>query len=164
MFIVFFDDFVGLVFFQMLYFNELFELISGKFLVEYDLVIEIYGELNVMQSNVVLICYVFFGYYYVVGYYSVDECKLGWWDSCIGLGKLIDICKFFVVVFNNFGGCNGFSGFVSINLVIGKVYGVDFLMVMVEDWVYSQVCLVDCFGICQWVVVVGGSFGGMQVL
>ncbi|MCR1764342.1 homoserine O-acetyltransferase, partial [Pseudomonas aeruginosa] len=65
---------------------------------------------------------------------------------------------------NNLGGCNGSSGPASINPATGKVYGADFPMVTVEDWVHSQARLADRLGIRQWAAVVGGSLGGMQAL
>ncbi|MGU2525959.1 alpha/beta fold hydrolase, partial [Pseudomonas aeruginosa] len=161
---VFPDDSVGLVSPQTLHFNEPLELTSGKSLAEYDLVIETYGELNATQSNAVLICHALSGHHHAAGYHSVDERKPGWWDSCIGPGKPIDTRKFFVVALNNLGGCNGSSGPASINPATGKVYGADFPMVTVEDWVHSQARLADRLGIRQWAAVVGGSLGGMQAL
>ena len=149
---------------QTLHFNEPLELTSGKSLAEYDLVIETYGELNATQSNAVLICHALSGHHHAAGYHSVDERKPGWWDSCIGPGKPIDTRKFFVVALNNLGGCNGSSGPASINPATGKVYGADFPMVTVEDWVHSQARLADRLGIRQWAAVVGGSLGGMQAL
>ncbi|MCL8274381.1 alpha/beta fold hydrolase, partial [Pseudomonas aeruginosa] len=161
---VFPDDSVGLVSPQTLHFNEPLKLTSGKSLAEYDLVIETYGELNATQSNAVLICHALSGHHHAAGYHSVDERKPGWWDSCIGPGKPIDTRKFFVVALNNLGGCNGSSGPASINPATGKVYGADFPMVTVEDWVHSQARLADRLGIRQWAAVVGGSLGGMQAL
>ncbi|MGV8603908.1 hypothetical protein ACV354_29720, partial [Pseudomonas aeruginosa] len=143
---VFPDDSVGLVSPQTLHFNEPLELTSGKSLAEYDLVIETYGELNATQSNAVLICHALSGHHHAAGYHSVDERKPGWWDSCIGPGKPIDTRKFFVVALNNLGGCNGSSGPASINPATGKVYGADFPMVTVEDWVHSQARLADRLG------------------
>lgn len=161
---VFPDDSVGLVSPQTLHFNEPLELTSGKSLAEYDLVIETYGELNATQSNAVLICHALSGHHHAAGYHSAEDRKPGWWDSCIGPGKPIDTRRFFVVALNNLGGCNGSSGSASINPATGKVYGADFPMVTVEDWVHSQARLADRLGIRQWAAVVGGSLGGMQAL
>ena len=46
----------------------------------------------------------------------------------------------------------------------GKVYGADFPVVTVEDWVNAQALLLDALGIDQLAAVMGGSLGGMQAL
>jgi homoserine O-acetyltransferase len=46
----------------------------------------------------------------------------------------------------------------------GKVYGADFPVVTVEDWVNAQARLLDQLGIQQLAAVMGGSLGGMQAL
>jgi homoserine O-acetyltransferase len=44
------------------------------------------------------------------------------------------------------------------------VYGADFPVVTVEDWVNAQARLLDALGIEQLAAVMGGSLGGMQAL
>jgi homoserine O-acetyltransferase len=44
------------------------------------------------------------------------------------------------------------------------LYGPDFPIVTVKDWVASQARLADALGIQCWAAVVGGSLGGMQVM
>ena len=46
----------------------------------------------------------------------------------------------------------------------GQVYGADFPVVTVEDWVNAQARLLDRLGISSWPPVMGGSLGGMQAL
>jgi homoserine O-acetyltransferase len=46
----------------------------------------------------------------------------------------------------------------------GRVYGADFPVVTVEDWVDAQARLLDGLGITQLAAVMGGSLGGMQAL
>lgn len=161
---VFPEDSVGLVSPQTLHFSEPLALVSGRTLPEYQLVIETYGELNATASNAVLICHALSGHHHAAGYNSPDERKPGWWDSCIGPGKAIDTRKFFVVALNNLGGCNGSTGPTSLDPATGRIYGSDFPVVTVEDWVNSQARLADRLGINQWAAVVGGSLGGMQAL
>ena len=48
----------------------------------------------------------------------------------------------------------------SINPSSGEIYGADFPVVSVTDWVNSQKMLMDYFEIDCWEFVVGGSFGG----
>lgn len=46
----------------------------------------------------------------------------------------------------------------------GRIYGADFPVVTVEDWVNAQARLLDQLGIGQLAAVLGGSLGGMQAL
>lgn len=157
-------DSVGIVSPKCIHFDEDLALRSGKTLSGFDLMIETYGELNQDRSNAVLICHALSGDHHAAGFHSESDAKPGWWDHCIGPGKAIDTNIFFVVALNNLGGCAGSSGPTSLNPETGKIYGPDFPVVTVRDWVKSQVMLSDRLGIEQWAAVVGGSLGGMQVL
>ena len=157
-------DSVGLVSPKCIHFDEALTLRSGKTLSGFDLMIETYGELNQDRSNAILICHALSGDHHAAGFHSESDAKPGWWDHCIGPGKAIDTNLFFVVALNNLGGCAGSSGPTSLNPETGKIYGPDFPVVTVRDWVKSQVMLSDRLGIEQWAAVVGGSLGGMQVL
>jgi homoserine O-acetyltransferase len=46
----------------------------------------------------------------------------------------------------------------------GEIYGADFPVVTVEDWVDAQARLLDALGIQTLAAVMGGSLGGMQAL
>lgn len=155
---------VGLVTPKTQHFSEPLTLRSGRVLNEYDLVYETYGELNTDASNAILICHALSGDHHAAGYHSPDDRKPGWWETAIGPDKAIDTNRFFVVSVNNLGGCSGSSGPTTINPETGKVYGPDFPIVAVRDWVNSQARLADVLGIEQWAAVIGGSLGGMQVL
>ena len=157
-------DSVGIVSPKCIHFDEDLALRSGKTLSGFDLMIETYGELNQDRSNAILICHALSGDHHAAGFHSESDAKPGWWDHCIGPGKAIDTNIFFVVALNNLGGCAGSSGPTSLNPETGKIYGPDFPVVTVRDWVKSQVMLSDRLGIEQWAAVVGGSLGGMQVL
>lgn len=158
------SDSVGLVTPKVHHFDQPLILRSGRILPSYDLVYETYGQLNADRSNAILICHALSGDQHAAGYHSMEDSKPGWWDSAIGPGKAIDTNQFFVVALNNLGGCSGSSGPTSINPETGKVYGPDFPIVSVRDWVNSQARLADALGIEQWAAVIGGSLGGMQVL
>lgn len=155
---------VGVIKPQTLHFDQPLKLVCGKVLRQYDLVYETYGELNKEHSNAILICHALSGDHHAAGYHSKSDPKPGWWDSCIGPGKPIDTHHFFVVSLNNLGGCGGSTGPTSINPDTGELYGPDFPIVTVKDWVESQARLADVLEICSWVAVVGGSLGGMQAL
>jgi homoserine O-acetyltransferase/O-succinyltransferase len=157
-------DSVGLVHPKTLHFDKPLALACGKSLSQYDLIYETYGELNADATNAVLICHALSGDHHAAGYHNEEDKKAGWWDSCIGPGKPIDTNKFFVVSLNNLGGCNGSTGPNTVDPMTGELYGPDFPIVTVQDWVESQARLADVLGINTWAAVVGGSLGGMQAL
>lgn len=157
-------DSVGLVSPSTLHVDSPLKLDCGRTLPSYDLVYETYGELNADHSNAVLICHALSGDHHAAGYHSMADRKPGWWDTAIGPGKAIDTNRFFVVCPNNLGGCKGSSGPNTLNPDTGELYGPDFPIVTVPDWVRSQAVLADKLGIQQWAAVIGGSLGGMQAL
>jgi homoserine O-acetyltransferase len=157
-------DSVGLVVPKLHRFDEPLPLDSGRELPHYELAYETYGKLNQDRSNAILICHALSGDHHAAGYYSPDDRKPGWWESCIGPGKPIDTNRFFVVSLNNIGGCSGSTGPASINPRNGKRYGPHFPIVTVADWVRSQARLADVLGIGCWAAVIGGSLGAMQAL
>jgi len=155
---------VGIVTPQKVQFDNPLHLKSGVVLDSYELVYETYGELNADKSNAVLICHALSSNHHVAGYYADDPKTIGWWNNMIGPGKAIDTRKFFVVGVNNLGGCHGSTGPASVNTKTGKLYGADFPMVTVQDWVATQAQLADYLGIKQFAAIAGGSLGGMQAL
>ncbi|KHD08751.1 homoserine acetyltransferase [Candidatus Thiomargarita nelsonii] len=157
-------DNVGLVTAQTHKFTTPLALDCGRSLPSYELIYETYGTLNEHHSNAILICHALSSDHHAAGYYSMQDKKPGWWDTCIGPGKPIDTNRFFVVSLNNLGGCKGSTGPKSINPDTNKPYGPDFPIVTVRDWVKSQARLADVLGISQWAAVIGGSLGGMQAL
>ncbi|OPX54298.1 homoserine O-acetyltransferase [Oceanospirillum multiglobuliferum] len=158
------EDSVGIVEPQSARFDSPLELACGRTLDSYELIYETYGTLNAQRSNAVLICHALSGTHHAAGYHSVDDRKPGWWDAYIGPGKPIDTSRFYVVCLNNLGGCNGSTGPTSIDPKTGKIFGPDFPVMTVPDWVNSQARLADYLGIDVWAAVVGGSLGGMQAL
>lgn len=155
---------VGIVQPQTLIFDEPLTLECQQILPAFELVIETYGTLNTDKSNAILICHALSGSHHAAGYHSADDTKAGWWDNLIGNGKAIDTSKFFVVCLNNIGSCHGSTGPTTINPKTGKIYGADFPLITIKDWVKTQVMLSDRLGIKKWHAIVGGSMGGMQAL
>jgi len=155
---------VGEVTPQRVRFDQPITLAGGTTLPGFELVYETYGELNAEGSNAILICHALSGSHHVAGTYVGQPNSEGWWDNLVGPGKPVDTNRFFVVGVNNLGGCYGSTGPMSINPATGQVYGADFPVVTVEDWVAAQARLADHLGIACWAAVVGGSLGGMQAL
>jgi homoserine O-acetyltransferase len=158
------EDSIGIVTPQTMHFDAPLALVCGRTLEQYDLIYETYGELNADKSNAILICHALSSDHHAAGYHSMEDRKPGWWEACIGPGKVIDTNHFYVVSLNNLGGCKGSSGPTSIDPATGKAYGPDFPIVTVKDWVRSQALFADKLGIDTWQAVIGGSLGGMQVL
>jgi len=151
---------------QSLHFEAPLPLQSGASIRAYDLAFETYGTLNADKSNAVLICHALNASHHVAGVYAGQPKSEGWWDSMIGPGKPVDTNRFFVIGVNNLGSCFGSTGPMHINpdSADGQVYGADFPVVTVEDWVDAQARLLDRLGIDTLAAVMGGSLGGMQAL
>ncbi len=137
---------------------------SGASIRGYDLSFETYGTLDAGHSNAVLVCHALNASHHVAGVYLGQDKSEGWWDNMIGPGKPVDTDLFFVIGVNNLGSCFGSTGPMHINPDTGRVYGADFPVVTVEDWVDAQARLLDALGIETLAAVLGGSLGGMQAL
>ncbi len=149
---------------QSMTFDATLPLQSGASIRGYTLAYETYGRLNADKSNAVLICHALNASHHVAGVYEGQPKSEGWWDNMIGPGKSVDTDKFFVIGVNNLGSCFGSTGPMHVNPDTGKVYGADFPVVTVEDWVNAQARLLDVMGIQTLAAVMGGSLGGMQAL
>ena len=149
---------------QFLDFPDPLPLQSGASIRGYTLAFETYGQLNAARSNAVLVCHALNASHHVAGVYEGQEKSEGWWDNMIGPGKPLDTNRFFVIGMNNLGSCFGSTGPMHTNPDTGEVYGADFPVVTVEDWVDAQARLLDALGIAQLAAVLGGSLGSMQAL
>jgi len=149
---------------QSMHFEDALALQSGASIRAYDLSYETYGRLNADKSNAVLICHALNASHHVAGVYEGQPKSEGWWDTMIGPGKPVDTNQFFVIGVNNLGSCFGSTGPMQANPDTGKIYGADFPVVTVQDWVDAQARLMDALGIQTLAAVMGGSLGGMQAL
>ena len=149
---------------QSMHFDAPLPLQSGALIRDYALTYETYGTLNADKSNAVLVCHALNASHHVAGTYAGTPRSEGWWDNMIGPGKPLDTDRFFVIGVNNLGSCFGSTGPMHTNPDTGKVYGADFPVVTVEDWVDAQARLLDVLGIRKLAAVMGGSLGGMQAL
>lgn len=149
---------------QSIHFKDPLTLQSGAVLHDYHLSYETYGVLSAARDNVVLICHALNASHHVAGVYEGQDHSEGWWGNMIGPGKPVDIRHFFVISINNPGSCFGSTGPMHRNPATGEIYGADFPVMTVEDWVNAQARLLDILGIDYLAVVMGGSLGGMQAL
>ncbi len=149
---------------QSLHFDQPLPLRSGATLGPYQLQVETYGRLNAERSNAVLVCHALNASHHVAGTYAGQPKSEGWWDNLIGPGKPLDTDRFFVIGVNNLGSCFGSTGPMHVNPATGRIWGADFPVVTVQDWVDAQARVIDHFGIAKLAAVLGGSLGGMQAL
>ena len=155
---------VGVVTPQVVRIDVPLKLACGRTLPSYELAYETYGELNARRNNAVLICHALNASHHVAGTWEGEPDNVGWWDNMVGPGKPVDTNRFFVVGVNNLGSCFGSSGPNTVDPATGKIWGADFPLVTVEDWVDAQARLADHLGVEDWAAVMGGSLGGMQAL
>ncbi|MCT9811522.1 homoserine O-acetyltransferase [Acidovorax sp. Be4] len=147
-----------------MHFEDVLPLQGGASIHHYDLAYETYGQLNADRSNAVLVCHALNASHHVAGVYADQPKSEGWWDNMIGPGKPVDTNRFFVIGVNNLGSCFGSTGPMHSNPDTGEIYGSDFPVITVEDWVDAQARLLDQLGISRLAAVLGGSLGGMQAL
>lgn len=125
---------------------------------------ETWGELADDATNAVLVCHALTGDAHAAGRAGPGQPTPGWWDDLIGPGRALDTERLFVVCVNVLGGCQGTTGPSSIDPATGRPYGSTFPTVSIRDIVRTQAAVADHLGVRQWLSVVGGSMGGMQVL
>lgn len=136
---------------------------SGAEINQVDVTYETYGELNDSATNAIYICHALTGDAHAAGRHRGQD-KPGWWDTIIGPGKPIDTDRFFVISSNLLGGCRGTTGPASVNPETGKVWGLDFPLLQMIDFVTVHRALMHHLGVDKLLAAVGGSLGGMQVL
>lgn len=141
-----------------------FVLECGFHLEEITVAYETWGTLNEDKSNAILLCHALTGDSHVAGEVGPGHPTPGWWNDLVGEGKAIDTNRYFVVATNVLGGCQGTTGPSSIDPKTGKPHGPRFPVVTIRDMVRVQEKLSNHLGIGQWLSIIGGSMGGMQVL
>lgn len=136
---------------------------SGESLPYVRVAYETWGELSPTGDNAVLVLHALTGDAHAVGPSGPGQPTAGWWSGIIGPGKAIDTDRWFVVVPNMLGGCQGTTGPASI-APDGAEWGPRFPFTTIRDQVNAQAAFADVLGVDRWAAVVGGSMGGMQAL
>jgi homoserine O-acetyltransferase len=134
--------------------DEPFELSSGGALQPVRLRYAIYGQLNDRRDNAILVCHALSG-----------SARVGdWWPQLFGADGVFDLSRDCVIGINIIGSCYGSTGPQDVNQKAGNIFGADFPLVTVRDWIRSQAILLDHLGIEKLRAVIGGSIGGMQAI
>jgi len=143
--------------------QEGFRLEKGGALPEITVAYERCGAITAENDNVVFVCHALTGDAHVAGIRPGETEPDGWWEGMIGPGKGIDTDRYQVICANILGGCKGTTGPSSI-APNGKPYGSAFPKMTVGDIVEVHRLFLRQLGITRLAGIVGGSFGGMQVL
>jgi homoserine O-acetyltransferase len=137
--------------------------VAGGALPSFRLAYETWGTLAPDASNAVLVEHALTGDSHAAGPAAPGHPSPGWWDGLIGPGRALDTSRYFVVVPNVLGGCQGSTGPSSV-APDGRAWGSRFPRLSVRDQVQAEVVLADALGISVWAAVLGGSMGGMRSL
>lgn len=124
---------------------------------------ETWGTLAPDRSNAILVEHALTGDSHAAGTAGPGHPSAGWWDWAIGPGRALDTDRWFVVVPNVLGGCQGTTG-PSSRGPDGRPWGSRFPYLTVRDQVATEIALADRLGIDAWALVIGGSMGGMRAL
>ena len=136
---------------------------AGGTLPDVEVAYETWGTLTPQRDNAVLVLHALTGDSHVAGPAGTGHATPGWWDGLVGPGRPLDTDRWFVVVPNVLGGCQGTTGPASPG-PDGRAWGSRFPFVTVRDQVAAEALLADALGIDAWALVVGGSMGGMRAL
>ena len=84
-----------------------------------------------------------------------------WWEPLIGAGRALDTTRVGVLCANLLGGRYGSTGPTSLNPATALPYGASFPQPTARDEARALWALADRLGIGRFVLVTGGSLGGM---
>ena len=136
---------------------------AGGVLTDVVVAYETKGTLNAERSNAVLVLHGFTADSHAVGPPGPGHPEPGWWNGVIGPGLGIDTDRFFVVIPNALGGCQGTTGPGQL-APDGVPWGSRWPVATTRDMVAAEAAMADVLGIEVWFGVVGVSLGGMRAL
>lgn len=133
---------------------------SGILLPQLDVAYECYGALNAENSNAILVHHGTTSTHHAAGR-TTPDLRVGWWDSIIGSGKLLDTEKYCVISTNMLGSSYGTTGPASVNPNSGRAWGANFPEITLEDMVRAQKLLIEHLRIDRLHAVAGGFVRGL---
>ena len=116
------------------------------------------------DSNAIYICHALTGDARVAGIRPGEEKPSRWWEEMVGPGRAFDTNRFHIICANVLGGCTGTTGPMSINPDTGKPYGSSFPQYTFDDAVDVFRMFLKQLGVKKLAALVGGSYGGLQVV
>ncbi len=140
-----------------------YRLESGGLLKKIEVVYEECGA-PMRDDNVIYICHALTGDAHVAGIRPGETKPSGWWEEMIGPGRAIDTNRWHVICANVLGGCSGTTGPMSVNPDTGRPYGSSFPQYTFSDTVDVFRMLLRQLGVKRLAALIGGSYGGMQVM
>ena len=141
-----------------------FKLRTGGVLKRIDVTYEECGAIRPERDNVIFICHALTGDAHVAGIRPGETKPSGWWEGMVGPGRAINTDRYHVICANVLGGCSGTTGPSSINPDTGKAYGSAFPRYDFSDAVDVYRMLLEQLGVKHLTALIGGSYGGMQVM
>ncbi len=129
-----------------------------------DVAYEECGAIRPERDNVIFICHALTGDAHVAGIRPGETKPSGWWEGMVGPGRAINTDRYHVICANVLGGCSGTTGPSSINPDTGKPYGSSFPRYDFSDAVDVYRMLLKQLGVKHLAALIGGSYGGMQVM
>ena len=141
-----------------------FRLRTGGVLKHIDVAYEECGAIRPARDNVIFICHALTGDAHVAGIRPGETKPSGWWEGMVGPGRAIDTRRYHVVCANVLGGCSGTTGPSSVNPETGKPYGSTFPRYDFSDAVDVYRMFLKQLGVSHLAALIGGSYGGMQVM
>ena len=141
-----------------------FRLRTGGVLKHIDVAYEECGAIRPARDNVIFICHALTGDAHVAGIRPGETKPSGWWEGMVGPGRAINTRRYHVVCANVLGGCSGTTGPSSVNPETGKPYGSTFPRYDFSDAVDVYRMFLKQLGVSHLAALIGGSYGGMQVM
>ena len=141
------------------------KLAYGGVLKEIEVAYEECGApLDAEGANAIYICHALTGDSHVAGMRPGEEKPSGWWEGMVGPGRAIDTSRYHVICANVLGGCSGTTGPMSTNPDTGRPYGSSFPQYTFDDAVDVFRMLLKELGVRKLAALIGGSYGGLQVV
>jgi homoserine O-acetyltransferase/O-succinyltransferase len=139
---------------RIFYFDQPFTMESGKTIPGFHLSYTTIGKLNEDKSNVIWIFHAL----------TANSNPAEWWPGMVGVGKLFDPEKHFILCVNMPGSCYGSTGPLDINPQTGEPWYHSFQFFTTRDMVRTYQHLKNALGISKVKLGIGGSMGGQQLL
>lgn len=130
-----------------------FELESGIVLPGFLLAYTTMGELNADKTNVLWVFHAL----------TANSNVMEWWPGLVGIDKVIDPRKYFIICVNMPGSCYGSIGPLSTDPSV-ESYFHTFSFFTTRDMANAYKLLKDNLGIKKIAIGMGGSMGGQQLL